>query len=260
MNKLFHYKKIKFFSLVIIILSLNSCKDKEPEQNHGSVELYPSAVELVCGETTTITPFFSENGSAKNKKYSWTNDNDDIATYKLTTGGNAEITAKRVGETDVKILSTDGAISAYSRIIVNPTIKFLPFIYFKSGESKRTIELEADGVKNATESTDDIWVYDRVSKPMIQQMYYFDKNDKLVATLVILEDTEENLRNAEIFIEERYKNLNMTTAEYINYYDATINPRYEAGTVVGIFLPTSNPTPAKAKGKLGIKYTSKNYM
>lgn len=250
-------KKINLFFIIFLLAGLSACKDKEPVQNHGSVRLDPSTVTLTCGETVSITPYFSKDGLAQSKKYSWKNENEDIISHNLVHGSKMEVTAKRVGEANITIYAVDGTISAKSKIIVNPTMNFLPFfIYFKSGESKKDVEFEASGVKNTSQSTKTLSVYDINSAPILQQIYHFDENEKLISTLIVLENTEENLKNAKLFIEERYKNLNITTTEYINYYDASISPRYEAGTIVGIFLPSSTPIPKYAEGKLGIKYTT----
>lgn len=243
-------------------VSLVACKDKEPpvdRTNHGKVYLTPESVTLKYGETAQITPSFSDTGDAKNKTYRWVNGNKGVVDLTVETGNKARVKALRAGQAAVRIYSTDGKIYAESKVNVETQTNLLNHVLFEPGRTPAYVKTNVPlGTLSEKESTDDKLVYDLgESSKILQEIYYF-KNGGLSSTLVILKDEKEIIAEAEMFIKERFEDLNLSTTDGIKYYDMGVFDSNDKGQVVGIFLSDSDVAliPEGVKGKSGVKFTT----
>ncbi len=252
------------FSILSIIL-LASCKGNDgpvPDlTDHGSVRLEPESVVIKYGETIILTPKFSDTGEAKNKTYSWRIEDNDVIEHKILTGNIAQITAKRIGETKVTIYSTDGTISGSSKIEIDSRTNILNGVFFEAGSSMSDVRPQTRGIFNAEQSDDRMLVYDLTDNSKIKQEIYYFQNNRLYSTIVILNDTDEIRKEAEEFIEERYRDMNISTAEGIKYYDTSVfKSNYASDVVVGIFLPEGRLMPENISGNFGVKFTTQSNL
>ena len=250
---------MKKISLRLSVLSLFAvlliaCA-KEPEL--GTVTLDPSSKTVTFGEIFSIKPIFSATGEAQNKTYTWKSSADSIASIKMVSGGYGEVTPKRIGQATMTFASSDGKITKTAQITVGPRSTILNGIYFKSGASESEINnnMTAGFTRSAAESTTTLLVYASASTTVTKLIYEMDANAKLKAVYVILNNTVENQRLAEQYLEERFMNTGKSQGGILFYrntgYIAT--NAVPINTVLGVFL---NLTLNSIQYPLGVKIMS----
>lgn len=231
-------KKTVLYALAIAISTLfifNSCKKEEL----GTVKLDPATKTVSFDEVYQIKPEFSPSGTARNKTYVWKSDADSIASVKASMyGGTGEVTPRRIGEATITYTSTDGLVSATSKVIVAPRSNILNGIYFKKGVSATEIMNNVSGIFtfSADESTATHKVYNAPTSATVQKLIYeLDSSGNLTALWVIIKDTTSNRTSAEHYILERF-NATGRTQNSITFYRNTGLTAFPINTVLGMFL------------------------
>lgn len=264
-------KKLLSCSLLLAgcVLSFVACNDRNPEPpfvdttDHGKVYLTPEHVTLAYGETDTIVPSFSSTGDALNKAYKWSLSDKGVVEMNVTTANEAVVKARRAGVSVVRIYSTDGKIYAESTVSVETQTNLLNHVLllFRPGSTMAYVkQMVPEGTLNEKESTEEKLVYDLPDNAKIEQEIHYFEQGGLVSTLVILRDDEEALKEAEMYIKERFEDLNLATADNVRYYDMGVYQDRYKDQVVGIFLSSSDTPliPEGIKGKTGVKFTTRS--
>lgn len=231
------------------VFAFSACGGSDDPIDNGSVSLDKTTETLVYEQTLTLTPSYSNN-VAKNKTFTWTSSNSDIATVEPGIAGTGKVVAKRVGETTIKFAASDGTISASCVIKVDPRSYLLGSIYFETGVDAQKIKSKESSAP--TSENADSLVYNRTDGGNIEKVVYVLASSKLASTIVVLKPTIDNETSAQKYIEERFTRIDGISGG-ITYYDATVSSSY-ANTKVGIF---KNLDENNLKYKLGVKYTTK---
>lgn len=253
-------KTIKFLTpLFAMALAFAACGgDDDGPISQGTVSLDPKTVSLKYGETKTVVVNISQTGLAKEKDYKWSTSDAEIATIEVDSKtGNGIITAKQIGEATISYTSTDNILKADCKVSISATQNLLNGIFFEKDATSSTIKnkMLPGTILVESETNAEKLVYTVSNLPGIEKYIFELKDDKLVATIVVLDGKPETETIADVFIKERFKKLDSVSGEKIQYYDARSNWGY-TNTKVGIASKDSAPA-IKYGFDLGVKYTSK---
>ena len=222
--------------LLFIGVVFAGCKKDEPKVELGTVTLDPASNTVTYGETYPITPKFSLTGEAKKKTYVWNTGSNVIASIKPD-GDQGQVTAKRIGETEITYKSTDGLLTAKSKVIVEPRSNVLNGLYYRKGVTSTEITNNVSGTYafNSAESTNKFKTYVAAgSKTITKLIYELDSSEKLEALWVILEDNSENRSSIDNYLDERFDQPEKTK-EGISFYKNSGLTVYPLNTALGKF-------------------------
>lgn len=238
-----------------------SCKTNEPVEK-GTVSLDVTTISTNYNQTFKITPVFSTKGTVLDKTFRFSSSADSIASVKMITGGQGEVTANRVGDAVISYNSTDGEYKLICNVSVIPRSTLLNGIFYQKDASATEIQSKIPGycVKVDSLTTSTILVYENTLAPTlkIKKLIFEMTAGKLKSTNVILENTTDVQLDAENFIRERYLATNKAK-NGITYYNAGVSKVYSANTFTGIFVSNTALISGRDLG-LGVKFIDNSYL
>ncbi len=230
---------------LVFSLSMISCG----KEDKGSVKLDPTEKTVHFGETYTITP--TKKGAAKKKSYKWSSSNEEVATVVK-----GEVEAKRIGDAVIYYKSSE--LTAKSKVYVTPRSTLLNGLKFKVGVNETFIINNAlSGYSKDESASNKDFIVLTSSNTQMPALIYQMENKKLQTLYVILENTAENTKKAEDYIEERFKDLE-TDQDGSYFYENTSQTQFPKGTVFGVFK--SEKTINGTSYSLGVKIMDKSML
>lgn len=242
--------------LLVVGLIFSSCKK---ENELGSVTLDPASKTMVFDDVVQLKPEFSATGEAKNKSYIWKSSADSIASVRAAvTGGTGEVKAKRIGEATITYASSDGLVSATSKITVSPRSNILNGLYYKKGASASEINNNIAGqyVPDLVSSTDKYKIYTALGTTIKKLIYELNASGNLEALWVVINDNTENRTSTEFYILERFTSTGKTQ-NAISFYKNTGLSVFPTNTVLGTFL---NATVNGTEYPFGVKIMDNSFL
>lgn len=241
----------KLAILTAFTLLIVSCA-KEPDL--GTVTLDPSSRNVTFGQVFTIKPIFSTTGEAQNKTYTWKSSADSIVSVKAVSGGFGEVTPKRIGQAIITFSSTDSKITKTATITVDPRSTILNGIYYAKGATESSIRnnMTAGFNYSEAESSPSFLVFNSSGAAITKLIYELDTSKNLKAVYAVLNNTAENKKSAEQYIEERFMNTNKAQGGILFYKNTGFiaTTAVPVNTVLGVFI---DATVNSVQYPLGVK-------
>jgi len=197
-------RKLSLF-LFLAVLSVSCSKDKDAEP---ATVLSDADLKLHFDDTHQYTlTKGTETVTATNFK--WTS--SDTVVGKVDQSG--KFTGRRIGQTTIKAVSTDGKVTAESKVTIDPysTLCTEPVVDFKATQA--AVKAKEKRVLQA-EDTASI-VYKGENAKLRGVAYAFSKNS-LVNSFLVLTETQAVFDEAATFLFERYEYLG--EEDYIYFF------------------------------------------
>lgn len=173
----------KLFALLLCVtFAFASCGSDDDD----TITLKDREVTLKSGDTYQIT-------AESSNSISYTCDNE----YYATVSSSGLVTAKRVGETEIKL--SDGSSNVNLRVIVNPKSNLYPEPNVEFGISKTDLIRK---IGAPTSETTGAIGYSDYSPNAPIAMYMFDTNDRLTSSMVLVKTAYSSELGS--FLSERY--------------------------------------------------------
>jgi len=191
----FNMRKLSIF-LLLSVLAFSCSKDKDPEPD---VVLSDAVLKLNYDKTHQYT-LTKGTETVTGSTFKWSSSDTLIGVVNQS----GKFTARRIGTTTVKAISSDGKATLESRVTIDPysTLCIEPFKDFKAtqaaikGKEKRTV------VKEDTATI----AYTGENAKIRGVQYFFTKN-ALQSSILLFTESDPVLDEAVTFLSERYEFL-----------------------------------------------------